>query len=284
MHVNEAGRRGLTKHRFTIFIGGIQKQTQMITPDVVDFIGMESLCCSPDGPKPPSVSVSPPGDIVEGSPVTLTCSSDANPAANYTWYKGNQTLLHGPGDIYHFVSISSKDVGVFHCKSENQYGQVNSSSTVIDVQCKYKTSVSQLHRAVQSPKCKFKVQLELWGFSVASSVSQPDSVSSLSCRAAKSKTLSRCPADFHQTSRRASKAEHITFGGRSIQQSSFTSALTEVSECIPVESITNRAEGYSLVNYWLWTFMISTRCSKASVCVTDSLQRSNEGQFCQSDL
>nr|XP_033472412.1 B-cell receptor CD22-like [Epinephelus lanceolatus] len=38
-------------------------------------------------PKLPSVSVSPSAEIVEGSSVTLTCSSDANPAATYTWYK-----------------------------------------------------------------------------------------------------------------------------------------------------------------------------------------------------
>ncbi|XP_038550801.1 sialoadhesin-like [Micropterus salmoides] len=47
-------------------------------------------------PKLPSVSVSPSAEIVEGSSVTLTCSSDANPAAKYTWYKENQTLIQGP--------------------------------------------------------------------------------------------------------------------------------------------------------------------------------------------
>ncbi|XP_070771471.1 Fc receptor-like protein 5 [Enoplosus armatus] len=85
-------------------------------------------------PKPPSVSVSPSGEIVEGSSVTLTCSSDANPAANYTWYKENQTLPHGPGGIYDFTSVSSEDRGTYHCKSENQYGQINSSPQHINVQ------------------------------------------------------------------------------------------------------------------------------------------------------
>ncbi|XP_029917175.1 B-cell receptor CD22-like [Myripristis murdjan] len=82
----------------------------------------------------PSVSVSPSGEIVEGSSVTLTCSSDANPAANYTWYKENQTLLQGPEGSYNFTSISSEDTGTYHCQSENQYGQINSSSVLIDVQ------------------------------------------------------------------------------------------------------------------------------------------------------
>ncbi|KAM8772573.1 Schwann cell myelin protein-like [Acanthopagrus schlegelii] len=85
-------------------------------------------------PRLPSVSVSPSAEIVEGSSVTLTCSSDANPAANYTWYKENQKLLHGPEGFYHFSSISSEDRGNYSCKSENQYGEINSSSLFIDVQ------------------------------------------------------------------------------------------------------------------------------------------------------
>ncbi|XP_051239716.1 sialoadhesin-like isoform X1 [Dicentrarchus labrax] len=86
------------------------------------------------GPKPPSVSVSPSGEIVEGSSVNLTCSSDANPAANYTWYKKNQTLFQGTEGIHHFTSISSEDRGIYHCKSENQYGQIMSSPLSVDVQ------------------------------------------------------------------------------------------------------------------------------------------------------
>ncbi|XP_030282772.1 B-cell receptor CD22-like [Sparus aurata] len=85
-------------------------------------------------PKLPSVSVSPSAEIVEGSSVTLTCSSDANPAANYTWYKKNGDVFQGPEDIYHFSSISSEDRGNYSCKSENQYGEINSTSVFIDVQ------------------------------------------------------------------------------------------------------------------------------------------------------
>ncbi|XP_073331789.1 B-cell receptor CD22-like [Pagrus major] len=85
-------------------------------------------------PKLPSVSVSPSAEIVEGSSVTLTCSSDANPAAKYTWHKEKQKLLRGQTQIYHFSSISSEDRGIYYCKSENQYGEINSSSLFIDVQ------------------------------------------------------------------------------------------------------------------------------------------------------
>ncbi|XP_034392882.1 B-cell receptor CD22-like [Cyclopterus lumpus] len=77
---------------------------------------------------------SSPSEIVEGSSVTLTCSSDANPAANYTWYKKNQPRPHGEGDIYRFTSISSEDRGIYYCKAENKHGEINSSSLFLNVQ------------------------------------------------------------------------------------------------------------------------------------------------------
>ncbi|XP_076585102.1 B-cell receptor CD22-like [Chaetodon auriga] len=83
-------------------------------------------------PKLPSVSVSPSGEIVEGSSVTLNCNSDANPAANYTWYKENQTLTSQ--GIYGFTSVSIEDSGMYHCKSENKYGKTTSTSVRVDVQ------------------------------------------------------------------------------------------------------------------------------------------------------
>uniref|UniRef100_A0A3P8SRE0 B-cell receptor CD22 n=1 Tax=Amphiprion percula TaxID=161767 RepID=A0A3P8SRE0_AMPPE len=70
--------------------------------------------------KLPSMSVSPSGEIVEGSSVTLTCSSDANPEAENTLYKGNQSLPLGSGGTYHFTSISSEDRGFYDCKSDDQ--------------------------------------------------------------------------------------------------------------------------------------------------------------------
>uniref|UniRef100_A0A8C4GYA2 Ig-like domain-containing protein n=1 Tax=Dicentrarchus labrax TaxID=13489 RepID=A0A8C4GYA2_DICLA len=92
-----------------------------------------------DPPRVPSVSVRPSGEIVEGSSVNLTCSSDANPGANYTWYKENQTLFQGTEGIHNFTSISSEDRGIYHCSSENQYGQIMSSPLSVDVQCKCNT-------------------------------------------------------------------------------------------------------------------------------------------------
>ncbi|CAK6983611.1 B-cell receptor CD22-like, partial [Scomber scombrus] len=87
-------------------------------------------------PKLPSVSVSPSAEIVEGSSVTLTCSSDANPAAKYTWYKKNvnpdlQPLSKEPQLV--FSSIQSSDSGEYYCTAENQLGKRTSEYIFIDV-------------------------------------------------------------------------------------------------------------------------------------------------------
>uniref|UniRef100_A0A3B3HXG8 Ig-like domain-containing protein n=1 Tax=Oryzias latipes TaxID=8090 RepID=A0A3B3HXG8_ORYLA len=51
-------------------------------------------------PETSSVSVSPSAEVLEGSSVTLTCSSDANPAANYTWYKKDEDSPKTSGPIW----------------------------------------------------------------------------------------------------------------------------------------------------------------------------------------
>ncbi|XP_078022603.1 junctional adhesion molecule A-like [Epinephelus lanceolatus] len=87
-------------------------------------------------PKRPSVSVCPSAEIVEGSSVTLTCSSDANPAANYTWYKTkNQTLLSEEPQLV-FSSIQSSDSGQYFCAAENELGKMMSDSNFVHVKCK----------------------------------------------------------------------------------------------------------------------------------------------------
>ncbi|XP_052384012.1 B-cell receptor CD22-like isoform X8 [Oncorhynchus keta] len=96
------------------------------------------------GPKNTSVSVSPSGDIVEGSSVTLTCSSDANPPVDkYTWYKKNVTSPKASGQSYSITNIISEDRGEYYCEAENKYGRLTSSPVFVDVQYGPKnTSVS----------------------------------------------------------------------------------------------------------------------------------------------
>ncbi|XP_029284190.1 B-cell receptor CD22-like isoform X4 [Cottoperca gobio] len=86
------------------------------------------------GPKLPSVSVSPSAEIEEGRSVTLSCSSDANPAANYTWYKENgnlKPLSEDPQLV--FSSLRSSDSGQYQCTVYNKLGMKTSKSISIDV-------------------------------------------------------------------------------------------------------------------------------------------------------
>ncbi|XP_056467432.1 B-cell receptor CD22-like [Gadus chalcogrammus] len=110
-------------------------------------LGTESSPISIDvkyAPKTPSVSVRPPGEIKEGGSVTLSCSSDANPAADYTWFRDNQPLLWEPRRPYTLDPVSSKDTGTYHCQAENQYGCLGSNSVFIDVLCEWKTIKLQI--------------------------------------------------------------------------------------------------------------------------------------------
>ncbi|CAL8303235.1 unnamed protein product [Boreogadus saida] len=85
-------------------------------------------------PKHTTVYSSPSGEIKEGGSVTLSCSSDANPAAEYTWFKNNQPLLWGPSQRHTFPSVHPEDRGTYRCKAQNQYGQLSSNSIIVDVQ------------------------------------------------------------------------------------------------------------------------------------------------------
>ena len=118
-----------------------------------------------DGPKNTFVRPSPPGEIMEGGSVTLSCSSDANAAADYTWFKDNQPLLWEPrrpssseanpvakytwskvptdhplghsvqGQQLSFHPIQSSHSGQYLCKAENDLGTTTSSPISIDVKC-----------------------------------------------------------------------------------------------------------------------------------------------------
>ncbi|XP_034543301.1 B-cell receptor CD22-like [Notolabrus celidotus] len=88
-----------------------------------------------DAPKIPSVSQSPPGEVMEDSPVTLTCSSDANPAATYTWYTVNDGQLPTKGAQLVFRSIQSSDSGQYYCEAENELGK--GQSQIISIKVKY---------------------------------------------------------------------------------------------------------------------------------------------------
>ena len=88
---------------------------------------------SPDAPKLPSVSVSPSAEIVEGSSVTLTCSTDANPAANYTWYKENGDSPKASGQIFTITDFRAEHSGNYYCEAQNRRGRHNSTLQLVVV-------------------------------------------------------------------------------------------------------------------------------------------------------
>uniref|UniRef100_A0A8C7U793 B-cell receptor CD22 n=1 Tax=Oncorhynchus mykiss TaxID=8022 RepID=A0A8C7U793_ONCMY len=85
-------------------------------------------------PKNISVSIGPSGKIVEGSSVTLTCHSDANPPVQkYTWYKRNLNTSKESGQIYRIINIRSEDSGEYYCEAQNEMGAKNFTVRLIIV-------------------------------------------------------------------------------------------------------------------------------------------------------
>uniref|UniRef100_A0A668S082 Ig-like domain-containing protein n=1 Tax=Oreochromis aureus TaxID=47969 RepID=A0A668S082_OREAU len=79
-----------------------------------------------DPPKNTSVSYS--GPVKEGSSVTMTCNTNANPAVDsYTWYKVNGDQVSVMGSKKRFSATVSEIDSQFFCGVSNRYGSQNSS-------------------------------------------------------------------------------------------------------------------------------------------------------------
>ncbi|XP_053097577.1 B-cell receptor CD22-like [Pangasianodon hypophthalmus] len=84
-------------------------------------------------PRSTSVSASPSASVLLGSSVSLSCSSDANPAVlNYTWYRENGEQI-GTGKHLTINTTDSTQSGLYYCRAQNQLGDQN-SSVYLDVQ------------------------------------------------------------------------------------------------------------------------------------------------------
>ncbi|XP_047659025.1 B-cell receptor CD22-like [Tachysurus fulvidraco] len=80
-------------------------------------------------PKNVSVSISPSGEIMEGSSVNLTCSSDANPPVqNYTWFKVKESSPVGSGQSYRAVQS-----GQYYCEAQNKHGSERSAAVSVTI-------------------------------------------------------------------------------------------------------------------------------------------------------
>ncbi|XP_046693937.1 B-cell receptor CD22-like isoform X3 [Silurus meridionalis] len=78
---------------------------------------------------PKNVSISSSGEKVEGSSVTLTCSSDSNPPVEtYTWFKENKTSPVGSGQSYRALQS-----GLYYCEVQNKLGSERSAAVSITI-------------------------------------------------------------------------------------------------------------------------------------------------------
>ncbi|KAK0137492.1 Vascular cell adhesion protein 1 [Merluccius polli] len=71
--------------------------------------------------------------LMRSSSVTLSCSSDANPAANYTWFKVNtddSSRYMNQGQQLVFDRIKSSDSGKYLCEAKNELGTKSASISI----------------------------------------------------------------------------------------------------------------------------------------------------------
>ncbi|KAF7647361.1 hypothetical protein LDENG_00173550 [Lucifuga dentata] len=73
---------------------------------------------------------------MEGSSVTLTCSSDANPAATYTWYKEDEHSPKASVQIFVISDSRHEDSGNYTCEAKNIRGHHSSTIHVSVVEGK----------------------------------------------------------------------------------------------------------------------------------------------------
>ncbi|XP_051776227.1 B-cell receptor CD22-like [Erpetoichthys calabaricus] len=84
-------------------------------------------------PKKTSAS-SQAGGVLEGRSVTLTCSSEANPAlVQYTWFRGNEETPIDTGPTLTFRQVTISQAGVYYCQARNTHGAETSPPVTLDV-------------------------------------------------------------------------------------------------------------------------------------------------------
>ncbi|CAL8239196.1 unnamed protein product, partial [Gadus morhua 'NCC'] len=95
-------------------------------------------------PNTPLVTLSPSGEIEEGSSVTLSCSSDANTVANYTWFREHEDSVKASGENYTITNITSDLGGNYYCQAHNAIGFRNSTFLLIKVCIQFLKSTDAL--------------------------------------------------------------------------------------------------------------------------------------------
>lgn len=91
-------------------------------------------------------------DVKEGEKMTISCSSKANPKANFTWFK-NDSYFSQLGENLILYDMTPEKGGRFYCQAKNDHGTENSHGININVICKYVCvieSISALYLAVMN--------------------------------------------------------------------------------------------------------------------------------------
>ena len=94
-----------------------------------------------DRPKNTGIKADPPGEAHEGTKVTLTCMSEADPPAHtYTWIKkrGDVQLESGKEKTLTLSKIRPEDRGEYLCRAANEIGEQDSPGLFFQVLCKFK--------------------------------------------------------------------------------------------------------------------------------------------------
>lgn len=99
--------------------------------------GLTETLSFSDPPKNTSVSVDPSGPVLDGSSVTLTCASIANPVAvNFTWFRvaGREKEMVGFEREFTF-NVTKLSEDQYYCEALNVHGAEYSEPVSIDVTC-----------------------------------------------------------------------------------------------------------------------------------------------------
>lgn len=91
----------------------------------------------------PSVSLSHPGEIVEGDPLILTCRTDPAISCRHRWFKklrNTGSLEISDGERLVLNSTKSSDSAKYFCTVENELGAKMSEPVQVDVKCKARYS------------------------------------------------------------------------------------------------------------------------------------------------
>ncbi|KAJ8374891.1 hypothetical protein SKAU_G00054710 [Synaphobranchus kaupii] len=128
-----AGAKGLFLAGYLLSGGLSSELTISYVPKHIEALS-GSCVLIPFPPRNTRASISPSGPLLNGSPVTLTCSSWANPpVSNFTWFRTIEATVRSSGRTLTF-NVSSGDAGRYHCEAQNQQGKQKSGQVKLTIE------------------------------------------------------------------------------------------------------------------------------------------------------